>query len=268
MTVAVAGLSTAMTMELFASCDAAPSSSFTSQLPPLPANTRRVYLVRHGQTDWNAAGKMQGGGFDIPLNSMGKLQAAAAAECLADVPLDVVASSSLARAHATAEAIFTKHPVAARVSDARFAEMRFGGFEGQIVKGKGADPSVTRAYAKVKQQQAADQGVKWPAVVEGIRGGGGEGGEGSSAGESTHDVAVRTREGLESLMASSGSDAVHVCIVAHGRVNRVLLASLLTCKEDDIEQGNTCINVLDWDERQGTWNGILINYEEHTSGLQ
>lgn len=265
MTVAVAGLaSTAMT--LLASCDAAPSGgTFHSQLPPLPANTRRIYLVRHGQTDWNAAGKMQGGGFDIPLNDMGKRQAAAAAECLAGVPLDVVASSSLARAHATAEAIFKKHPTAARVSDARFAEMRFGGFEGMVVKGKGADAVVTRAFAKVKQQQAADPGVQWPAVVEGLGRGGDEG---LSAGESTHDVALRTREGLESLMTSTGSDASHVCIVAHGRVNRVLLASLLTRTEDDIEQGNTCINVLDWDERQGTWSEILINYEGHTSGLQ
>ena len=46
-------------------CEAVPSSSsfsFSSQLPPLPnTHTKRVYLVRHGQTNWNKEGKMQGG---------------------------------------------------------------------------------------------------------------------------------------------------------------------------------------------------------------
>eukprot|EP00536_Pseudo-nitzschia_multiseries_P016956 jgi/Psemu1/328390/estExt_fgenesh1_pg.C_13120002 len=74
-------------------------------LPPLPviddddsnSNSRvvRVYVIRHGQTNWNLEGRIQGGGFDIPLNKTGKLQARLAAKALEGIPLDVVASSSM-----------------------------------------------------------------------------------------------------------------------------------------------------------------------------
>ncbi|OEU15045.1 phosphoglycerate mutase-like protein [Fragilariopsis cylindrus CCMP1102] len=72
---------------------------------------KRVYIIRHGETNWNVKGKIQGGGFDIPLNENGKLQALKAAEFLKDVPFDLIASSSLSRAKETADIIYT-HQVA------------------------------------------------------------------------------------------------------------------------------------------------------------
>ena len=44
-------------------------------LPPPEPGFRRVYLLRHGETDWNARGMLQGGGFDIDLNATGRHQA-------------------------------------------------------------------------------------------------------------------------------------------------------------------------------------------------
>jgi probable phosphoglycerate mutase len=61
-----------------------------------------LLLVRHGETDWNAVGRLQGH-TDRPLSDFGRRQAQQLAEELADEPLDAIYSSDLARARETAE---------------------------------------------------------------------------------------------------------------------------------------------------------------------
>jgi len=112
-------------------CTAKALSSLGSSIPPLAPGMRRIFIVRHGQTDWNVQRRIQGGGADLELNKMGEAQAAAAAAELANVgPFSVVASSHLVRAKRTADHIAIKHPDARRIVDERFGEMRFGKFEG------------------------------------------------------------------------------------------------------------------------------------------
>lgn len=87
-----------------------------------------IYLVRHGETDWNAERRMQGQ-TDIPLNATGLRQAEACGSALNREDYDVVISSQLLRAHKTAEVInsFLELPFVVMED---FAERSFGDAEG------------------------------------------------------------------------------------------------------------------------------------------
>ena len=91
---------------------------------------RKIYIIRHGETDWNRLHLFQGQS-DIPLNANGRLQAAALAERLRDVlPFDRIVSSDLARAADTAAYLCCGQgqPV---LTDPGFREVHFGAWEGK-----------------------------------------------------------------------------------------------------------------------------------------
>jgi len=69
----------------------------------------RLYLVRHGETDANKNGIIQGQ-TDTQLNNVGIGQAVLVAEALRSIPFDKAYTSDLARASATADAILKHHP--------------------------------------------------------------------------------------------------------------------------------------------------------------
>jgi uncharacterized phosphatase len=92
----------------------------------------RLALIRHGQTDWNLRGLMQGR-TDIPLNDTGRAQAKAAAERIDRAEWDLVVSSSLGRARETAAILAgaLDLPVAGAYDD--LVEQDFGAAEGMLV---------------------------------------------------------------------------------------------------------------------------------------
>lgn len=92
---------------------------------------RRFIFLRHGQTDWNAQGRIQGH-TDIPLNATGIAQAQAAARRLAGCGIERIATSPLARARRTAE-IVAAALGAPLLLEPGLKERAFGAFEGQIV---------------------------------------------------------------------------------------------------------------------------------------
>lgn len=85
-----------------------------------------IYLVRHGQTEWNVLGKNQGHS-DIELNDMGIEQAKIIADKLKNVKFDVVLSSPLKRALKTAQTIYDKKIII----DNRLIERYNGELEGR-----------------------------------------------------------------------------------------------------------------------------------------
>ncbi len=90
--------------------------------------TTEVLIIRHGQTEWNVAKRLQGHS-DIPLNEKGIGQALALAETLRDEKLEAVFSSDLQRARKTAEEIARWHNLPVQV-DPAFRERSYGAFEG------------------------------------------------------------------------------------------------------------------------------------------
>lgn len=91
-----------------------------------------IYLIRHGETDWNAKRKIQGQ-TDIPLNSNGKQQAEEAANEIVNLKIDRIISSDLSRAKETAEIINKKIGVKITL-DKRLREENFGDYEGRIIE--------------------------------------------------------------------------------------------------------------------------------------
>jgi broad specificity phosphatase PhoE len=86
-------------------------------------------LLRHGQTDWNVEGKLQGTS-DIPLNETGQRQALAAAAAINPADWDLVLYSPLSRARATAQQIVESHALGQLAIDDRLLERAFGEAEG------------------------------------------------------------------------------------------------------------------------------------------
>lgn len=146
-------------------------------------------LIRHGQTDWNLAGVMQGR-TDIPLNDTGRAQALAAASALAGAPWEVVVSSPLARARETAQVIATTLGLPLGGSYDELVEQDFGAAEGT---------PVSELY------------VRWP--------------DRDFAGkEPDEEVGPRGMRGLERI--AGDHDGARVLVVAHGTLIRHTLAEI------------------------------------------
>ena len=91
-----------------------------------------IYLVRHGETDWNLEQRYQGQQ-DIPLNDTGIKQAIKAAENLGDNDFAALYSSDLKRAHQTAQEIAKKVNLPITTNKA-LREINQGDWEGLLIK--------------------------------------------------------------------------------------------------------------------------------------
>ena len=87
-----------------------------------------LYIMRHGQTDWNITRRLQGR-TDTPLNEHGRDMAVAARDKYAELSFDICFCSPLQRARETAE-IFLEDRNIPVISDERLIEMSFGEYEG------------------------------------------------------------------------------------------------------------------------------------------
>jgi len=92
----------------------------------------KLLLTRHGQTDWNIAGRYQGHS-DIPLNQMGQSQAVKIAQRFSQETIHAIYTSDLSRAAHTAQAIADFHQLEIK-KDLRWRELSFGDWEGMTYK--------------------------------------------------------------------------------------------------------------------------------------
>lgn len=122
-----------------------------------------IYLVRHGETDWNLARRIQGS-TDIPLNDTGRAQAAATGELLASREWDGIYSSPLSRAFETAEIIAARLGLDSPVVMPELAERAYGEAEG--LDGAAIDarfPGATPVPGRESREDVAGRAI--PAIV-------------------------------------------------------------------------------------------------------
>lgn len=153
-----------------------------------------LYLVRHGESEANAAGRYAGQ-TDSPLTERGRAQAESVADALADVRIDRVVSSDLSRARDTAEAIARTHGLTVEV----FPELR------EIDIGEAAGRSIEDARERFDWGPA--RFVQWP------------------GGESLEEVRDRVVAVIDRIVAASPGQMV--CVVGHGGATRILVSHVL-----------------------------------------
>jgi probable phosphoglycerate mutase len=168
----------------------------------VPRAPRILYLARHGETDWNAAGRWQGH-TDVPLNDTGRQQARALAEALRPHGVHVAVSSDLSRARETAQIVAQTLGVPLGHADPDLRERGFGVFEG-----------LTRAECETQHPEA------WRAWLERrLTPGGAETQQALAA----RVVAAATRVALQ--LATRGDDAAAL-VVTHGGALRALVEAV------------------------------------------
>lgn len=227
-----------------------------STTPTTPTKKRtlaQVYFVRHGETDYNLAWRVQGQ-VDIPLNATGRAQAervgARLARELAPGSLRVVASSPLVRAVDTAAAIARAYEAAhpgtapvARCTRAGLTELSFGDLEGTVLKDVDVPPGNRARYAEFRRVAA-----RWNADDLDLA---------VPHGESPRTVRTRSTAALMDVLNTyisdkaaegdgAGAQPPAVVVVAHGRLLRTLMSGLLHVSCGEISLGNTAVSLLDW----------------------
>jgi probable phosphoglycerate mutase len=157
-----------------------------------------VILARHGETEWNVAGRAQGRA-DSPLTAAGIEQARALGRTLAARGVEHIVSSTLGRALHTAEVVAAI--VGCEISvDERFVERDFGELEGRFV---------AEVLAEHPEWTAVLRGHDPLAVAAGS--------------ESLHDVAQRVLPALEAVCALPYR---HVAVITHGHCLTAVLGAL------------------------------------------
>lgn len=114
-------------------------------MPPQRPMFTHIVLIRHGETDWNAAGRIQGH-LAVPLNGRGLAQAEAVAARLAQTRFHALYSSDLLRARQTAEAIARRSGHGVR-ADRRLREWDLGTLSGLLrTQAEAAHPEAADIY--------------------------------------------------------------------------------------------------------------------------
>ncbi|HVT05138.1 MAG TPA: histidine phosphatase family protein [Thermoanaerobaculia bacterium] len=173
--------------------------------------TLRIYLARHGQTDWNLAHRLQGQS-DTELNDTGRKQARDLASRLEGVRFERVYSSALKRSRATAQTAANGAPVESLPS---LNEQALGKFEGLYLDGRDAAAEADYNLRSKRQDDSLD------------------------GGESSEQFFTRVCTAVSAIRREHESGSI--LIVGHGGTNAMILRCFLELtaeQADAIRQSN------------------------------
>lgn len=169
-----------------------------------------IYLIRHGETDWNKAFRFQGQS-DIPLNASGIALAKKTAEALRTVPFEMAFSSPLCRALETARIIIGDRQIPLSTDD-RLKEISFGVWEGTVVppQMKEGDSNPLYDFWKRPKQYVPGQN-----------------------GESFHSLYQRSASFLKEKILPLEGVCETVLLAGHGALNRSILNTIAQIPLED-----------------------------------
>jgi phosphoserine phosphatase len=211
-----------------------------------PNQGPRFLLIRHGETDWNRAGKFQGQ-IDVPLNENGRNQASLAAEFLKTSQIDFGFTSPMLRPQETAQIILAEHSSLTLHEDADLREIGHGLWEGKF------EAEIEAEYpGELKRWHTHPESVQMP------------------EGENLQDVWTRAIAAWQKILQQVGNHPQTGIVVAHDATNKVLLCYLLGLGLADIwkiKQGNGAVTVIDYpDGIEGKPVIQALNITSHLSG--
>jgi len=183
--------------------------------------TNTIYIVRHGQTEWNLLGKTQGHG-NSDLTPKGIEQAELLADSMTKYPIDYIYSSDLGRAYQTAEIIGNKLSIEVEKTEA-LREMNFGTWEGRIIKDIiEEDPELYKMWRNEPNLAKIPQG------------------------ETLSQIKERTDAFIKEI--NEKYDGKHIVLVTHSLCARIMLLSFLDSDVKNIyriNQANTALNIIE-----------------------
>lgn len=198
----------------------------------------KIYLIRHGETDFNKQNKEWGQPNETALNDWGIEQSEKLAQRLKEIKFEKLFSSDLKRAIQTAE-IVSKAIEIPIIKDERLREYD----PGEV------DPSSEKwieEYKRLLNSRMSKYEIR------------------PFGGENIWDLIKRVKSFLGNLKKEKGT----IAIISHSGVNSALI-NLSQGKEKEnfigIKQDNTCINILGY--TNGKWNLVKINDSSHISDL-
>jgi alpha-ribazole phosphatase/probable phosphoglycerate mutase len=184
----------------------------------------KVYLLRHGETQWNREGNKYCGRSDIPLTEKGINQAKKAREQIKDLTLDAVYSSPLQRAYDTAKIAAGSQKV---IKDERLTEVDFGQWEGK-----------PKTQFIPENRELWDNWMADPKTTQ-------AGGTGETGGQLIERVDAFFRDAIQKHFNKT------ILVVAHNGVNRLYLAYKLGMPLGNyrkIIQQNSTVSLFSLDE--------------------
>lgn len=197
----------------------------------------KLYIIRHGQTDWNAKGMIQGRQ-NVPLNQEGRHQAECLARGMSSRPVTVIFSSPQQRALDTARAIAKERNTEIQVLP-QLEEIYYGDWEGK-----------TASQIPESERELFEAWWRHPVTVA------------PPHGETLAQVDERCRQAWESIKAHMNGDGA---VVAHGGTLAHLIMLLLKGQEDarEIVVDNASITTLEYDPQTGRCHLLDLNDVSH-----
>lgn len=164
---------------------------------------KELYIIRHGETELNRLGIVQGRGINADLNDKGRAQAAAFYQHYKDVSFDKIYTSSLVRTHQTVKGFIDKNITWQQLPE--LDELAWGIWEGKVNN----EEARTAFRALVREWELGNHDAKF------------------EAGESPNQVATRLAKALDIIKHQPNENKVLICM--HGRALRIIMC-LLTNK--------------------------------------